>query len=75
METAQTHEGKASSRNGVKRMIFVIISIVLELLLILMMFSQLYMYAEWISILMRVFALILALVIYSKNITSTMKMP
>ncbi|MBR0161296.1 MAG: cardiolipin synthase [Oscillospiraceae bacterium] len=75
MEQTQTHEGKANSRNGVKRMIFVIISIVLELLLILMTFSRLYVLAEWINVFARIFALLLALFIYSKAITSTMKMP
>ena len=71
----QTHEGKAKTRNGVKRMIFALIAIGLELLLLLMMFSQLNRYAEWINILTRVLALVMVLVIYAKNVTSTMKMP
>ena len=75
MSENQTFEGKASSKNGVKRMIFVVLSIVLELLLILMMFTRLNGYATWIDFLTRVLALIMVLVIYSKSVTSTMKMP
>ena len=75
MNTGQTLEGKAESQNGTKRMIFALIAIGLELILILMMFTQLNRYAEWIDIGTRVLAIIMVLVIYSKNVTSTMKMP
>ena len=75
VNTGQTLEGKAESQNGTKRMIFALIAIGLELILILMMFTQLNRYAEWIDIGTRVLAIIMVLVIYSKNVTSTMKMP
>lgn len=70
-----THEGKAKTRNGTKRMIFALVSIGLELLVILMIFFQLNRYAEWINIGTRFLALGMVLVIYAKNVTSTMKMP
>ena len=70
-----TEEGKAGSRNGVIRMIFVILSIVIELLFILMVFTGLNTYANWINIGTRVLALLMVLAIYAKQVTSTMKMP
>ena len=70
-----THEGKAKNRNGTKRMIFALLAIGLELLVILILFFQLNRYAEWINIATRVLALGMVLVIYAKNVTSTMKMP
>ncbi len=69
------HEGKANTQNGTKRMIFALIAIGLEVLLIVMLFFRLNRYAEWINIATRVLALIMVLVIYARNITSTMKMP
>ena len=71
----QTLEGKASSQNGTKRMIFTLLSIGMELLLIIMLFTRLNVYAEWITVITRILALLLVLSIYARNITSTMKMP
>ena len=69
-----THEKEASSKNGIARMVFSIIVIVLEILFIVLLFTQLNRYAVWIDILMRVFALVLVLLIYNKPGTSSMKM-
>ncbi len=71
----KTLEGKARGKNGVKRMIFTGIAILLEVLLILLLTTRFNAYAEWINLLTRVFALILVLAIYAKNQTSAMKMP
>ncbi len=70
-----TIEKEASSKNGIKRLIFVGIAIVLELLLILSMILWLNDYAEWIAIGTRILAAILVLFIYNQNKTPSLKMP
>lgn len=70
-----TLEQKAGNKNGVKRLVFVVLSLVLEFLLILSVFLWLNEYAEWIAIFTRVLAAILVLLIYNQNKTSAMKMP
>lgn len=71
----QTHEQKAASKNGIKRLIFVVLSILLEVGLILLLFTSLNLYAEWINMVTMVIALILVLAIYAQRKTSSMKMP
>ena len=71
----QTLEAKAGTKNGVKRMLFAVISIALEIMLILLLFTRLNNYAEWINALTRVLALVLVLAIYAQHTTSSMKMP
>ena len=70
-----TLEQKASSKNGVKRLVFVLLSLVLEVFLILSIFLWLNDYAEWIAIGTRILAALLVLFIYNQNKTSAMKMP
>ncbi len=72
---ASTVEQKASSKNGVKRLIFVLLSLVFEFLLIISLFVWLNDYAEWITIFTRILAALLVLFIYNKDQTSAMKMP
>ena len=75
MNKTTTLEGKEKTKNGVKRMIFAILSIVLEILVIFMLLTRLYEYAAWVEGALRIFSVILVFAIYSQNITSSMKMP
>ena len=70
-----TLEGKAKRRNGVKRMIFAVIAIALEIALIFILLTKLYSVAAWVEIVLHILAIILVLRIYGQNITSAMKMP
>ena len=74
-KSTMTVEGKTKRRNGVKRMIFAVIAIALEITLIFFLLTKLYSFAAWIEIIIHILALILVLRIYGKNITSSMKMP
>lgn len=68
--------GKSSAgNNGVHRMVFVGISVILELLMIgfiALTFSE---NAEWIAVLTRLLAMFAVLKIYSQNKTASLKMP
>ena len=75
VKPAPTLEGKAKRKNGVKRMIFAIIAIVLEMALIILLLTSLYKIAAWIEVVLHILAIILVLVIYAQNITASMKMP
>ena len=68
-------EGRAKKRNGVKRMIFAVLAIALEIALIIILLTLLNNVAMWIEIALRIFAVILVLGIYGQDITSAMKMP
>ena len=72
---AQTLEGREKTRNGVKRMLFAVIAIAVEVAVIVILLTMLHDVAIWIEIALRIFALVLCLCIYGKDITSTMKMP
>lgn len=70
-----THEKRAESKNGIKRLVFTVLSILLELFLILLLFTSLNNYAEWINMFTMLVALSLVLGIYAQHKTSSMKMP
>ena len=72
---ASTIEQKESNNNGVKRLIFVILSFALEFLLIFALFFWLNMYAQWIMVVTRILAAVLAIYIYNRNIKAAMKLP
>ena len=74
-DMTSTIEKKASSKNGVKRFIFVLLSLILEFLLIFAGFVWLNDYAEWISVGTHILALLLVVAIYNQNKTSAMKTP
>ena len=69
----QTYEGRKETHNGIKRMIFVGIALLIEIVLVLLLFTKLWDYAEWINIGMRILALVLVLGIYAQNKTAAMK--
>ncbi len=76
MDNKKTIEGKAKTKNGVKRMLFVVVTIFLEVLLIFFLITRLSApLAALAEGVLRIVALILVLYMYSKPGTSAMKMP
>ena len=69
-----TLEGKAK-QNGVKRLCFSIICILLEVIFIITIVTRLNEYAEIINLFTRILSGILVLGLYASNKTSSMKMP
>ncbi len=76
MSGEKTLEKKANTKNGILRMVFVVIAILLEAAFLIGMFmTGLDRYAEVIAVVTRVLALFLILGIYSQNKTASIKMP
>ncbi len=75
MADFRTTEGKAANKNGILRAVFVALALVVQVLLIVLFFTRLSRYAEWIRVMMHAASLILVLVIYGQHKTSSMKMP
>lgn len=75
MRLFKTLENKSSVKNGIKRLIFIALSFIIETVFIVLMFTTLARYAEVISISFRVLSAVLVLGIYSQHKTSSMKMP
>ena len=71
----QTLEGEAKTRNGIKRMLFALASILVEAGFVFVQVFRLEEYSLPITIILRIAAFALVLVIYSKNVTASMKMP
>ena len=71
----QTYENKASVKNGIMRLIFVALAIVIEIVWVLVLFDMLNDNYPWISAGTRVLAAVLALAIFSRYQTASMKMP
>ncbi len=68
-------EGEASVKNGVLRMAFVILAILLELGFILVIVLRFNTYAQWISIVTHVAGAVIVLGIYSQHRSASIKMP
>ena len=75
MKKKSTLEGKAKTRNGVLRLCFCLFCILLEVISIVLAVLWLNDYVEYLNIATRILAGIIALILYSKNKPSTMKMP
>ena len=71
----KTIESKNKTRNGIKRMSFAALSILLETGLIIALMSNLNRSFEWVNIATRVISVLLGLVLYGQHKTSSMKMP
>lgn len=71
----KTLENTASTKNGVKRLIVVVLAMVLELILNFVLVVWLAKYATWIVILLHILAALLVIFIYNQDKTSAMKMP
>ena len=74
MNTETTVEKETSVKNGVRRLIFVGVAIVIELVAILVIFLKFNEYAQWIAIVTRLLSALLVLLIYNENKPSSMKM-
>ena len=70
-----TLEGKKKTQNGVKRVVFSGIAILLEVLFIIVLFTRLNEYAVGIDLVTRILAVILVLKIYGTNQTAAIKTP
>ena len=70
-----TLEGKAKTKNGIKRLCFSIICIFLEVIFIIAIVMRLNEYAEIINLFTRILSGILVLRLYASDKTSSMKMP
>lgn len=75
MKVFRTLERKNSVKTGIKRLIFVALSFIMETAFIVMMFTRLAHYAEIINICFHILGATIVLGIYSMNKTSSMKMP
>lgn len=73
--SSHTLEGKKKTQNGVKRLIFSGLSILLEAIFLISLFTRLNEYAVVIDNITRLIALVLVLKIYGRNETSSMKTP
>ena len=73
--SVSTLESRKKSQNGVKRLGFCGIAIILQVLFMVVVFTKLNAYAPAIDVGTRVFSVILILHIYGQNKTSSMKMP
>ena len=72
----KTHENQANTKNGILRVVFVAIAILLEIALIVgILKAHLGNYAGLIAVVIRVLALFLVLFIYSQNRTGSIKIP
>lgn len=70
-----TLEGRAKTKNGVARLAFSVLCILLEVVFIVALFTRLNRYAEALNLLTRVLGLIVILNMYASPVTSTIKMP
>lgn len=70
-----TFEGKKKTENGTKRLIFTAVSILLEIVFLLFLFTKVSEYATIIDWATRIVAIFLVLGLYSMDKTSSMKMP
>lgn len=70
-----TSENKADVRNGVLRLVIAAIIMALQLVVIVFLAMKINSYIEGISLVIRIIAIFLVLVIYSQPKTSAMKMP
>lgn len=68
-------ERRAARKNGVFRMIAVLIAISFEIFLITNLFTRLNAHAEWINVMTRVLAVILVILIYNENRNAAFKTP
>ena len=70
-----TLEGRAKTKNGVTRLVFSVVCILLEVIFVLLLFTGLNRYAEAINLCTRILGLIVILNMYASPVTSTIKMP
>ena len=64
-----TVEGRAKTKNGVTRLVFSVICILLEVIFIILMFTKLNRYAEAVNLLTRVVGVIVILNMYADGVS------
>lgn len=74
-KSGTTMEKQDSTKNGIVRLIFVIIAMTLEVLVNAFLLAYLGVYQEWVMILLHILAGITVLMIYNQEKTAAMKMP
>ncbi len=72
---SKTVEQKANIKNGIARMVFSMLAILLQVVWILVLVRLFSDYAQWVSLAVSILALILALAIYSQDKTASLKVP
>lgn len=70
-----TIEGNRKTKNSIKRLFFCLLAIFLQIAFFLSIMNHLNTQMPWINALTKILVLILVLYIYSKNKTSSLKMP
>lgn len=75
MNAASTKEKKASNQNSVRRLLFVVISIFLETLFWFFLITKLSEYSSLINLGVHIAAVLIVLVLCSRQTTSAMKLP
>ena len=75
MSKNKSTEGESTVKNGVLRMVFVLLAILLELLFVLAVFLYFNEHAQWIHIVTRIAAAAIVLGIYSQHRSASVKMP
>ena len=75
MRKSKSTEGESTVKNGVLRMVFVLLAILLELLFVLAVFFYFNEHAQWIQIVTRIAAAVIVLGIYSQHRSASIKMP
>ncbi len=71
----KTVEGKSSVKNGIRRLFFVVLAIILEVVFLLIIAVWFNNYAKWITVGTHLAALALVLLIYSQHRSASIKMP
>lgn len=71
----QPLEKQYSVKNGIKRLAFTGVAILLELVMLLLLFTRINEVAEWVNLFTRILGVLIVLAIYSQHTTATMKMP
>ncbi len=74
MNSTSTLEKKASVQNGILRMVFSVLILLLEAVFLILIFTELNHYAAWINIATRVIAVLAVLGIYSMHKTASIRM-
>ena len=76
MNTSEpTYEKKAAYRNGILRMVFVLLAFLINVLLILFFVDKLRKDYTWFYVATTILALVTVLIIYARRMTPSMKMP
>ncbi|MBP5269577.1 MAG: PLDc N-terminal domain-containing protein, partial [Clostridia bacterium] len=71
----KTKEQQNESKNGILRMAIVSLSVIIQALIIIGLFTWFSLYARWIEISFSILAVFFVIIIYSRDSISAIKMP